>query len=117
MRWLIVAALALLAACASSVVGAVPDATPTASAQLLLARGEALFVNKGCSTCHQNDTIAYRGLTVGAGPNLTQYTATEAFLRSWLADPAAVRPNSAMPKLALDAGEIDALIAVINRTR
>jgi cytochrome c oxidase subunit 2 len=35
------------------------------------------------------------------------------FLRSWLKDPAAVRPGTQMPKLRLSAEEIEALIAFL----
>lgn len=67
--------------------------------------GQALFVAKGCASCHD------RGLN--GAPNLTVYKPDAAFLRRWLADPAAVRPDTLMPDLPLSDAEIDALIAYL----
>lgn len=73
--------------------------------------GAALFRAKGCVSCHRHAAVAQGGPSIG--PDLTAYEADPAFLRRWLADPAAVRPNTLMPNLRLDPAEIDALIAFL----
>lgn len=73
--------------------------------------GAALFRAKGCVSCHRHAAVAQGGPSIG--PDLTAYEADPAFLRRWLADPAAVRPNTLMPDLRLDSAEIDALIAFL----
>ncbi|NJN16383.1 MAG: c-type cytochrome [Oscillochloris sp.] len=77
------------------------------------AHGRALFINKGCITCHAHRNLHYRGTTIGIGPDLTDYRADEAFLRQWLRDPASVRPATTMPNLGLSENEIGALIAFL----
>ena len=78
--------------------------------------GQALFVAKGCVTCHANRRIEQRyvDIQVDFGPDLTQFSAAPEYLRVWLKDPAAVRPDTEMPGLELDEGEIEALIAFLN---
>jgi mono/diheme cytochrome c family protein len=85
------------------------------------ADGKALFLAKGCATCHQHAAVqtSYR---VSIGPDLTNYTNSPEFLRRWLADPQSVRPQTApafgpsnvMPNLHLGPDEIEALIAFLN---
>jgi len=75
--------------------------------------GRALFVAKSCSACH-----AYRGISYSIpgpvpGPNLTSYQADPAFLRQWLRNPSAIRPDTQMPNLNLSEAEIEALIAFL----
>jgi mono/diheme cytochrome c family protein len=91
--------------------GAIPSVQAQAAADheaSAAARGEALFVAKGCITCHyhgklQNSTI------IGIGPDLSHYKGSAEFLYLWLADPPSVKPNTQMPNLGLHAAEIDAL--------
>lgn len=74
--------------------------------------GLALFVGKGCATCHPHAALpGVRSLQVG--PELTRYRGDAAFLRRWLANPATVRPGTMMPVLPLDAWEIEALVALL----
>ncbi|MBP7691690.1 MAG: c-type cytochrome [Anaerolineales bacterium] len=82
--------------------------------------GQALFLAKGCVMCHDHTAVQplkrrvlgdFHGFT--AGPNLSNFLATPAYLRQWLADPAAVKPQTEMPRLGLSAAEIDALIAFL----
>lgn len=96
-----------------SVVEAPPVPSP-------IEEGEALFLAKGCITCHTHTTISSKydlvsGISGPAGiaPDLTSFAADPAYLRSWLANPAAVRPNTSMPNLNLSADEIEALIAFL----
>ncbi|HMQ30981.1 MAG TPA: c-type cytochrome [Chloroflexaceae bacterium] len=110
-------AVALLALAACSAVGGGPPAPtplPTPSAG---ERGAALFVNKGCITCHHHAAVGYEGTIIGVGPVLTAYSNDEAFLRDWLRNPAAMKPGATMPTLGLAEGEIEALIAFLNGGR
>jgi hypothetical protein len=87
--------------------GAGADLTP-------VQMGEALFVAKGCISCHQNDKVTLVPKRAGGiGPNLTGYTASPEFLRLWLADPPGLKPNTLMPDLDLSETEIEALIAFL----
>jgi mono/diheme cytochrome c family protein len=118
------ATFAALALAALAVITAFPGAThtsaPTPTATPAL-DGKALFLAKGCATCHQHAAVSTNN-SVSIGPNLTHYTNSPDFLRRWLADPQAVRPQAApaygpsdvMPNLHLNPDEIEALIAFIN---
>lgn len=79
-------------------------------------KGQQLFVTKGCVTCHVNnklELVSASGIAGGA-PDLTNFSANPDVLRSWLKDPAAVKPATWMPNLHLTDAEIEALIAFIN---
>jgi mono/diheme cytochrome c family protein len=104
----------LLAACAPSTGAAGPSVAAAPSA---VQRGQALFLNKGCITCHQNAALGYEGTIIGVGPDLTTYRGDEQFLLTWLKDPSALRPATQMPNLQLRETEIRDLIAFLNRER
>ena len=98
---------------------AAPTATPVPAAL-----GRALFQAKGCTTCHRHNGVkvarveAYAGAdldlgTVMGAPDLTHYRPDPAFVRRWLRDPSAVRPETAMPNLRLSDDEIEALLAFL----
>lgn len=116
------AALALVALAAITVFpGAARTDAPAPTATPAL-DGKALFLAKGCATCHSHAAVSTTN-RAAIGPDLTRYTNSPDFLRRWLADPQAVRPQTApafgpsgvMPNLHLSPEEIDALIAFINR--
>lgn len=74
--------------------------------------GRSLFVAKGCTTCHMHSAVSGSG-GYNIGPALSTYEPDPDFVRQWLANPAAVRPGTAMPNLGLDPDEIEALLAFL----
>ena len=90
---------------------------PTISNQTPQEIGKSLFLAKGCVTCHAHEEIkrdTNRTIFVEIGPDLTNFSADPEYLRRWLTNPAAIRPNTEMPNLQLSESEIDALIAFLN---
>lgn len=91
------------------------------------ATGRQLFQAKGCTSCHRHDGLQVARVTFGdndkaggtalvdsiGAPDLTGYRADTDFLRVWLKDPQAVRPETIMPDLGLKEVEIEALIAFL----
>jgi cytochrome c2 len=82
-----------------------------------VALGKALFSAKGCVMCHSHDAVN-KGQPVfwsGDAPtaDLTINKFTADYLRSWLKDPASIKPKTQMPNLSLKLGEIEALIAFL----
>ena len=82
-------------------------------------RGRRLFVSKGCVGCHtRNDVDVGEGGTIG--PVLTGKRYEAAWLRKFLADPAANATNTGtfrMPNLGLKQSEIAFLAAFVNAER
>jgi len=77
--------------------------------------GRALFTAKGCATCHQHAAVSGLGFGPESNiPDLTTYRWSADYLRTWLQNPAAVKPNTAMPNLGLKRDEIEALIAFLS---
>ncbi|MEW5988131.1 MAG: c-type cytochrome [Chloroflexota bacterium] len=115
------AALGLLLLVASFIPwSAAPEpALPTAVPQVaplsdLAAQGRVLFQAKGCVTCHRYEGFARPDeFFLDIAPDLTHYQPDPAFVREWLRDPAAIRPNTLMPRLDLDETEIEALLAFL----
>jgi cytochrome c2 len=100
----------------SSPATATTSSSPATTAALAdVDYGRALFSAKGCITCHRHAAVPGSG---GIGdtevPNLTNYAANPEFLRTWLKDPQAVRPQTWMPNLGLKQDEIEALIAFLS---
>jgi cytochrome c2 len=92
----------------------------TVSDRPITEKGEALFIAKGCIICHAHTDVAAK-LEPSQGPirpavkapNLSQYEGSPEFLRLWLENPAAVKPDTLMPNLGLSGEEIEALIAFL----
>jgi cytochrome c2 len=94
---------------------AVATSAPTAPAADEIAYGRALFSAKGCATCHHHAAVSGSGFgPESAIPDLTTYRWSAAYLRTWLQNPAAVKPATAMPNLELKSAEIEALIAFMS---
>lgn len=90
-----------------------PAATVETSPEQLASEGAALFQAKGCLTCHRHDAFSNIEFSTEIGPNLTYYEPDPEFVRDWLRDPAAIRPNTAMPNLNLSEEEIEALVVFL----
>jgi len=91
-----------------------PGATPP-TAPLAAARGHALFVAKGCLTCHLHRDVNGSGV-VAVGPELTGRQWPAEYLVRFLKDPS-IGPqygNARMPNLDLKDSEVAALIAFLN---
>ena len=109
---LLISSLGFLSAAA----GSSPAAPFKAQDGSLEEAGQELFLAKGCITCHNHENIQRDRDTiyVDVGPDLSSFTADPDYLRSWLQDPASVKPRTEMPDLDLDNDEIEALIAFLN---
>jgi cytochrome c2 len=85
------------------------------------ALGKELFSAKGCVMCHQHaevnqgQTVFWFGNT--PAPDLTVNKFSADYLRSWLKNPAAIKPTTPMPNLNLQLGEIEDLIAFLQAAR
>lgn len=92
-----------------------PSAVATAQ-PVPAAYGRALFMAKGCNACHLHDE-ALNAWSTEIGPTLTNYEKTAEYLRVWLKDPQAIKPNTEMPNLRLNTDEIEALAAFLTQTQ
>lgn len=105
----------VLAATPPTVVTA--SAAPSGSGAGQVSEGRALFLAKGCVTCHVHAEAPSHGfVSVDIGPVLTNYVAPAGspFLSQWLADPKSLRPATEMPTLDLSPQEIASLIAFLS---
>ena len=109
----ILAAAGLLLIVGSAFAGPAPTPAPTLTIDLV-AQGRAVFVTKGCVSCHRHAALPNSGPFSGDDvPDLSAPRTDADFLRRWLSNPAAVKPNTYMPKLNLSNAEMDALIAFL----
>jgi cytochrome c2 len=116
---LVLLILSALPGTASSTQAAATSVPPTAAAAETAdaAYGKALFLAKGCATCHHHAAVAGSG-NLGEGvPDLTTYRWNADYLRSWLKDPSAVKPGTYMPTLDLKQDEIEAMIAFLSQSK
>jgi hypothetical protein len=79
--------------------------------------GSELFLSRGCVVCHAHAAVTEtRAATLGqfasfnAGPDLSGFTAAPEYLRMWLANPQAVKPEAQMPDLGLSEADVDTLV-------
>ena len=112
-------ALLLLSALPGRIGAVAAPATPAPSPSVApspddVAYGRALFSAKGCVTCHHHAAVPGSGAFGDGNPDLTTFRWSAEYLRTWLKDPAAVRPNTYMPDLGLKSEEIEALIAFLS---
>lgn len=77
------------------------------------AYGKALFVAKGCMTCHLHRMVN-NNFSVQIGPDLSNYKVIPEYVSLWLKDPQSIKPQTQMPQLNLSTAEIDALIAFLS---
>ena len=92
------------------------ERTARAQGETPSARGQRLFVAKGCATCHR---VEGKASPAGGlhGPPIVPRKFQADYLARILRDPAVLPPAKypfRMPDLALDPPEIDALVAFIN---
>lgn len=115
------AGLMLLAA--ATMVTLLGAATTTARAESLKTDAAKILNAKGCVTCHYIPGIPEAKGTVG--PTLKNLKNrprivggvlenTEENLRDWLKNPKMVKPNTMMPDLGLEDGEIEILLKFFN---
>jgi mono/diheme cytochrome c family protein len=109
---LLVAVLPWLLRSSESATAVAEPAQVTAATPVEL--GEALFVAKGCISCHQHGGVTITHNLASIGPNLTYYGGSPEFLHMWLADPTAVKPETTMPNLELASDEIETLAAFLS---
>lgn len=81
--------------------------------------GAALFVAKGCASCHRHEKYNSETMDIfwGDAPDLSNYQGTPEFLRSWLKNPQSVRTDAGMPNLNLSEAEIEALIVFLGHSK
>jgi cytochrome c oxidase subunit II len=103
--------------------GEARDRTPPRSAQQR--RGEQVFLNAGCASCHTIRGTSARG---AIGPDLTHVGSrttlaaltipnTPAELARWIRDPQRVKPGNRMPALGLPDADVRALVAHLEGLR
>lgn len=94
---------------------------PELDHETLRQRGFALFAAKGCTACHRHREALNHGYPApsiaGLAPDLTDLPERFSpgpgalnYLRSWLKNPRAIKPDTEMPKLGLNDDEIDGLL-------
>jgi len=86
------------------------SAASAQDAETLGKRGKQLFTDQGCYGCHM---IEKYGTPIA--PDLSHVGAKydRAYLLRWLRDPSAQKPTAHMPKIALGAGDAEALAAYL----
>lgn len=83
----------------------------------LAARGQALFIDKGCAMCHSHAAVKTEHGPFWIGdepPKLINGKYSAAYLRLWLKEPSTIKPDTVMPDLQLSDAEIEALSAFLD---
>jgi len=91
-----------------------PDLMPIALPEgggLAAASDRPQVFNQLCMACH---SLGGQGGAVGPALDGVGSRLTADYLRRWLSDPTAVKPDSKMPKLPLTASQIDELVAFLS---
>lgn len=89
------------------------------------ARGEEVFMNSACASCHTIGGTEARGVV---GPDLTHVAARtrlaaetipnrHGYLNSWIRDPQSIKPGNKMPGLELTDPEFRALVTYLSGLR
>ena len=81
----------------------------------LAEKGEKVFMEQGCYGCHTVGKVGTQGVAadlshIGARHDL-------AYLRTWLADPAAQRPTAHMPRIQMSKADLDAVATYLATLR
>ncbi|MBI5201902.1 MAG: c-type cytochrome, partial [Elusimicrobia bacterium] len=69
--------------------------------------GRAVFDAAGCGACHKIDG---RGGNTGPDLSLVGFRRSAEWLRLWLRDPRAWKPDTHMPNLRLQPGDLNAIV-------
>jgi cytochrome c oxidase subunit 2 len=88
----------------------------------LAQRGHGVFMASACNLCH---TISGTDAAATTGPDLSHIASRRSLaagalqnhpdhLRSWLANPQAIKPGNRMPVVSLSAEQLDALTAYLS---
>jgi cytochrome c2 len=96
-----------------------PSAPATGGGEVDSAAAETLFIDKGCGACHVLSTVPGAVGTIGpaldgvASRDLIAGTLEVSLdnFKTWLENPGAVKPGTAMPTLGLPADDLDVLAA------
>jgi cbb3-type cytochrome oxidase cytochrome c subunit len=93
---------------------AAATATPARAQDAIAERGLATFMKNGCHGCH---IIGKVGSPIGPDLSRVGVKFGPDYLRRWLRNPAAVRPDAHMPALELTDADIDTLAAYLSTRR
>jgi len=91
-----------------------PVAVVAGGAPLAEAANRPQIFNQLCIACH---ALGGQGGNVGPALDGVGARLDAAFIRHWLQDPIAVKPDSKMPKLPLTQGQIDELVAFLSQQK
>jgi ubiquinol-cytochrome c reductase cytochrome b subunit len=89
---------------------AVPDEESADPQHERIALGRRLFRSERCMKCH---TVGGQGGTLGPDLSKTGIRLQENYLRQWLKNPQAFRPETGMPPVTLEGEDFDSLVAYL----
>jgi nitric oxide reductase subunit C len=88
--------------------------SPNAASGVARATDRPQVFNQLCIACHSLDG---QGGNVGPALDLLGDRRDAAYVKTWLEDPAAVKPDTKMPKLPLTEGQITELTAFLSQLK